>query len=93
MPEIRFFRGKKEIKPGSRTKFNVDSASKTGTITINNTNLRDEDKYSIQLISNTNTVSDDANFNIYVKGIVTSTIFNLVKLFQDGGNVVKNFWQ
>ena len=74
MPEIRFFRGKKEIKPGSRTKFNVDSASKTGTITINNTNLRDEDKYSIQLISNTNTVSDDANFNIYVKGIATITI-------------------
>ena len=93
MPEIRFFRGKKEIKPGSRTKFNVDSASKTGTITINNTNLRDEDKYSIQLISNTNTVSDDANFNIYVKGIVTITIFNFVKLFQDGGNVVKNFRQ
>lgn len=68
MPEIKFFKGKREIKPGNKTKFNIDPATKKGTISIMKPKFADEGKYSIQLISNTNTVSDDANFNIFVKG-------------------------
>jgi len=68
MPEIRFFNGKREIKPGNKTKFNIDTAAKSGTISILKPRLIDEGKYSIQLITKENTVSDDANFNIFVKG-------------------------
>ena len=68
MPEIRFFKGKREIKPGNKTKFNVDAAAKTGTISMIKPKYIDEGKYSVQLLSNSNTVCDDANFNIYVKG-------------------------
>ncbi|XP_067934437.1 twitchin-like [Watersipora subatra] len=67
MPEIRFFKGKREIKPGNKTKFNVDAAAKTGTISMIKPKYIDEGKYSVQLLSNSNTVCDDANFNIYVK--------------------------
>lgn len=68
MPEIRFFKGKREIKPGSKAMFNVDTATKTGSIGLTKPKFVDEGKYSIQLISKENTVSDDANFNIFVKG-------------------------
>lgn len=68
MPEIRFFKGKREIKPGNKTKFNVDAATKKGTISLMKPKFVDEGKYSIQLVTKENTVSDDANFNIFVKG-------------------------
>lgn len=68
MPEIRFFKGKREIKPGNKAKFDVDTAAKTGSISMIKPKYVDEGKYSIQLISSENTISDDANFNIFVKG-------------------------
>ena len=69
MPEIRFFKGKREIKPGNKTQFNVDAATKKGAIKIVKPKFADEGKYSIQLVTKENTISDDANFNIFVKGM------------------------
>lgn len=68
MPEIRFFKGKREIKPSAKVKFNIDTAAKKGEITILSSKIPDEGKYSVQLLSQQNTVVDDAGFNIFVKG-------------------------
>lgn len=68
MPEIRFFKGKREIKPNNKVSFNIDAASKKGEISILKSKFSDEGKYCVQLVSQNNTVVDDANFNVFVKG-------------------------
>ncbi|XP_067930808.1 twitchin-like [Watersipora subatra] len=67
MPEIRFIKGKREIKPGKKVQFDIDSASKTIRITINQLKFADEGKYSIQLLNPDGHSNHDASFNIYVK--------------------------
>lgn len=68
MPEIRFFKGKREIKPSAKVQFNIDTAAKKGEICILKSKIADEGKYTLQLISQQNTVVKDAGFNIFVKG-------------------------
>lgn len=74
MPEIRFFKGKREIKPSSKVTFNIDASSKKGEISITKSKFSDEGKYSVQLLTQSNTVADDANFNVFVKGKVTAVL-------------------
>ncbi|KAF6018856.1 unc-22 [Bugula neritina] len=67
MPEVRFSKGKREIKPGTKVKFDIDAASKTVRISISKLKFSDEGKYCVQLLKPDGQSNEDAFFNIYVK--------------------------